>query len=425
MKLRKLMVAGATAGLITGLAACGGGDSGGIASVSGAKYISGPITAFGSVYVNGVRYNTDNATVYVENNMASESELRVGMMVTVRESSNGSAAEIHYNDDLEGFVISNDIATDGTLNVMGQTVVVDSNTVFESHVEGVTTADQIAVGNIVEVTGSSAGTGKIAATRLEVKAVDLTAYLVDHPSGVEVKGMVASHDASSETFSIGGLEISYAGAVLDDLPNGISDGIYVEVTSVEDLNSANQLVAVKVELKNGGIKGHHGEKDDEVEVAGEVSEVSDSSVTVNGYTFLLDANTEYDDGVLADLVIGVMVKVEGHFNSNGELVAEEVEFKDHNPELEREMKGSVVSIDRTDINAGIIVIVVDGVAADITILINNDTIMHDSSTHHEMSFNLSMLAVDDLVEVHLVDNGDGTYTVRKLEREMAAGSAPM
>jgi len=406
MDYKKLIVMGVAAGLMAGLVACGGSSS----SSSKSKVVTGAITAFGSVYVNGTKYETGSASVYIEGGAASESDLRVGMMVTVKSSASGVAESIHHADDVEGFVIANNIAVDGTLNVMGLTVAVDGGTIFESHVAGVTTAAEIAVGNIVEVTGSSDGLGNVLATRLEVKAVDLAAYLVDHPNGVEVKGIVHDHIPGATTFMIGALVVNYAGAILDDLPSGVVDGLYVEVKSTENLNGDGQLVAYKVELESDGVKGEHGE-DDEVEVSGEVTAASASSVTVNGMTFILDGSTLYEHGTAADLVVGAMVEVEGSVNGDGNLVAAKVEFEGE--ESETELKGSVESISATDTNNGTIVV------AGNTVVINNSTIMHDDSSADVMAFNLSMLATGDYVEVHYVDNGDGTFTATKLEREDA------
>jgi len=416
MELRKLMVIGATAGLISGLAACGSGDSGGVALVSGAKYISGPITAFGSVYVNGARYNTDNATVYVENNMASESELRVGMMVTVKESSNGSAAEIHFDDDLEGYVISSDVGIDGigVMNVMGQEVTITTDTIFESKVDLITDVAGVSEGNVVEVSGYSTGTGAITATRLEVKAVSLTDYLKDHTNGVEVKGVVAAHSEGSHTFTIGSLTVNYAGATLDDMPVGNWDGLYVEAKSRLELNSQNQLVAFKVELEDDGAKGKHGDEDDEVEVYGEVTAVTGTTVTVNGQTFQLDVSLEYEHGGRADLIAGAMIKLEAYVNNAGQLVAKEIEFADDESQ-NKELKGYVSTIDHSDTNVGTIEI--DGAGFQI----NNSTIMHDDRDENgatpDTHFNLSKLSVGEYIEVHYVTNGDGTFTATKLERE--------
>ena len=407
MELKKLLVAGISAAMMTGLVACGGSSSNSN-QTSNSRVVTGAITAFGSVYVNGVKYETDNANVYIEGGAASESDLRVGMMVSVRTADGSSAESIHHADDVEGFVIANNIAVDGTLNVMGQTVTVDSSTVFESHVAGVGAPADIAVGNIVEVTGSSDGMGSVLATRLEVKAVDLATYLVDHPNGVEVKGIVTDHNATDKTFKIGALVVNYTDAILDDLPNGIVDGLYVEAKSTENLNASNQLVAYKVELESDGVKGEHGE-DDEVEVHGEVSAASASSVTVNGISFVIDANTVYEHGVAADLVVGAIVEVEGHSNAEGVLIASKVEFEEEENELE--LRGNVSSVSADEANNGSIVL--EG----ITLIVNSNTIMQDDSSAALTAFNLSLLSAGDYVKVHYVDNGDGTFTATKIERK--------
>ena len=100
MKLKKIILLNTAAGLLVGLTACNSGSDG-TAANNGGRYTTGAITAFGSVYLNGTKYNTDHATVYIEDSIASESDLRVGMMVTVRESSPGVAGTIYFDDDVE------------------------------------------------------------------------------------------------------------------------------------------------------------------------------------------------------------------------------------------------------------------------------------------------------------------------------------
>lgn len=411
MRLQKIILTSAAAGLLAGLTACGS-DSDGTGSDNGSRYTTGAITAFGSVYVNDTKYDTDNATVYVEDDVASESDLRVGMMVTIKESSPGVADTIYHDDDVEGIVLSASILADGTgtLDVMGQTVTVDSNTIFESHVSGVTSAAGIEAGNIVEVTGSSSGNGSVTATRLELKAVDLDTYLVEHPEGIEVKGIVSGHADTDKTFDIGSLTVDYTNAVLDDMPAGNWDGLYVEAKSDQALNNMGHMVAYKVELENDGSKGYH-DDDSEVEVKGEVTEVSSDSVTVNGVTFLLNENTRYEHGTVDSLIVGALVEVEGYPNSNGDLVAEEVEFEHHDSEIE--MQNYVSAVDATDANEGTIEI--NGM----TFHVNSSTIMQDSSDAHLTHFNLLSVGVGDLIKVYYFED-NGTLMVTKLERETAA-----
>jgi hypothetical protein len=58
--------------------ACGGGGEGGSVSSAASE---GPITGFGSVIMNGVRWNTDQATFEMDGRLVSQSDLSVGMVV--------------------------------------------------------------------------------------------------------------------------------------------------------------------------------------------------------------------------------------------------------------------------------------------------------------------------------------------------------
>ena len=118
-----LGIAGAAATAL--LIGCSGGESGTGIQANNQTSV-GEITGFGSIYVNGVRYNTDGATIYIDGNQASEDSLAVGMVVTIEGSVNsdglnGTALTVATRTEVEGLVLQNDIAVSGTLNVMGQT----------------------------------------------------------------------------------------------------------------------------------------------------------------------------------------------------------------------------------------------------------------------------------------------------------------
>ena len=418
MKLSQVIRTTLAGGIALGLAACGGGGSGdsGGDSDSSNNSTSGTITSFGSIYVNGTRYDTSNAEIYIEDQQASESDLRVGMMVRVDMDGNGNAESVHHDDDVEGLVFSNNIASGqktGTMEVMGYTVSISNNTIFESKVTGITSVDQVAAGNIIEVSGYSTGMGNVSATRVEVKAADLATYLISHPEGIEAKGIVTAHSAATQLFNIGSMVVNYSGAQLDNLPNGVSDNLFVEVKSVQGMNASNQLVASKVELEDHESYGHHGDDGDEYEVSGLVSAVTASSVVVNGQTFGINNQTEFDDGTLANLVVGAFVEIEAYFDSQGNLIAEEIEFEDHNGSIE--IKDTVVSVVINNNNDGTL-----NMTGGAIILVTNTTIMHDDRDNGvtpDKFFNLSDVAIGDYLEVYVVDNGDGTFTATKIERE--------
>ena len=405
-------------GVISVLYGCGGGSGStddGTSSTSETSS-SGPITSFGSIYVNGKRYDTSNSEVYVEDESSDESELRVGMMVEVVEDDSGNAARVSYDDDLEGIVAANNIAAGssiGTLEVMGQTVTVDNKTVFETYVAAISSVDLIVAGNIVEVSGYTTSDSTITATRIEVKAVDLATYLSNYPKGIEVKGIVSQHSASANTFKLGLLVVNYAGAILDDLGNGVQDNLYVEVKSVQGMNASDQLIASKVELEDNGRRDYSGDDGDEYEVKGYVTALSADSITVNEETFIINNVTEFEDDSKGKIKVGDMVEVEGYVNSDGRLTAKEIELEDSDDS--NEIKGTVASVVIDIDNNGTITL------SDNTVIkVTNNTLMHDERDEGftpDKTFNLADISSGDYIEVYAIDNGDGTFTATKIERE--------
>ena len=155
MKFNKLIIFSAFALAGALLSACGGGSSGtGVTNTTTARY--GTVTGFGSVFINGIEYETDGASITVDGQSVSESELEVGMVVHVEGSDDGSvgqATSISNDDELEGLVINNSVdatSQTGSMNIMGQNVGVSTTTIFESKVAGVTRPSDVAAGNIVE-----------------------------------------------------------------------------------------------------------------------------------------------------------------------------------------------------------------------------------------------------------------------------------
>ncbi|VAW74277.1 hypothetical protein MNBD_GAMMA15-1809 [hydrothermal vent metagenome] len=414
IKLTK--VAGAIA-IVLGLTACGGGGSGGGNTASTASV--GTITGFGSVFINGVEYETDTANIMIDGMAATESDLAVGMVAEIDGSDNGTsgrALSIDISDELEGIVQSNSIApmgNSGTMVIMGQTVTINANTLFESDVAGITGIDQIVAGNIVEVSGYGDGTGSVFATLIDVKAVDLATYLIDESDGVEVKGIVSSLDAGAMTFSLGAMPVSYAGAMIDN-DVALADGLYVEVKSVAGIDGTGTLVASKVELEDDGVKGHQGDEDEDFEIKGVISTAYDgTSFGMDGTVVLVTDNTGLDDGNTGDLIVGAMVEVEGTFNADGQLVADEIGFEN---EGDTELESTVTDIVLTGVNSGTVTLQ-DGSV----IVITNSTIMKDSRDVGMMpdtQFNLQALAVGDFVEVNLyTDSVSGDLVAVKLERD--------
>ena len=427
MKTRQISVSLSAIAMALALAGCGGGGgaSDGVTSTSGTSI--GTITGFGSIFVNGIEYETPNsADINLDNDDGDSSDLRVGMVVTVTGSVNddgmtGVADSVEYDDELEGIVISNSIAPGartGKLDIMGQQVMVTATTVFESNVGGIISIDQIEAGNVVEVSGFADGTGNIEATRIEVKAATLSEYLASHDA-IEVKGMINGLDTVAFTFELGELTVDYSGASLPQ--DGLTNDMYVEVKSTSGIDvGTGNLIASEVELEDDGKYGYEGDEGEQLEIKGTISSDFDGlSFQINGTTVLVVDATEFEHIKAVDLLKGTRIEAEGEFNAEGELVADEIKALDedeHENDVD-EIEGMVASVVLDGMNTGTINMM-DGNVIHVT----NETIMEDDRNEGIMpdeQFNLSDIGNSDYIEAYVYPDPDelGNWVAIKITRE--------
>jgi hypothetical protein len=296
------------------VASCGGSDD----SVSPPQPLStstvvGPITGFGSVIVNGVKFDDSAAAVTMDGAVASRDRLRVGMVVQIRgrihADGTGVAESIRYEDCAEGPITAMN-RVQNTLTVMGQTVHVDDGTEFD----GVTLRDMnsFAIGDLVEVSClQDPANNRWRATRVERKGT-----FANGAAEVEVKGTVSNLNLAAGTCTVGGLAVNFGGIAAGDRPAGLANGMNVEVAGRSFANgtlTADRLRdrdRDRIQLVDG----------DGVQVEGYVADfVSISSFKINGQV-VNAANATVRNGTAADIRNGVKVEAEGTI-ANGVLVA--------------------------------------------------------------------------------------------------------
>ncbi|MBK9306225.1 MAG: hypothetical protein IPM58_03860 [Nitrospira sp.] len=312
-------------GLAGLLAACGSEGAPSVsasASGSGSASASGSITGFGSVFVNGKRFETSDASFRVDGQSGSQSDLKIGMTVTVNGSFNGdqrSARIVLQKDAVEGLVQS--VAADGSsLIVMGQTVLADNTTLIDDNIPGRNLLNLVAGTDHVEVNGHIRPNGIIQATYIERKPVNVTP---------EVRGFVSGHASGSATFQIGNLMIHYSGADISHMPvpNGSNwDGLFVESKGTNFISPSTTLIATKVEPENQTV----GQVIDEFEVEGFVTQAglpSGNSIdfTIGTTPVRTTDNTEFRGGRVDEILAGTKMSGEGRFDGNT-LVAKHVKF---------------------------------------------------------------------------------------------------
>ena len=405
-----------------GLAACSSGG-GTTTNSSSPKVAAGVITGFGSVFVNGVEYQTTNAMVKVDGVDGTENDLALGMVVKVKGSVNsdgvtGTASDIEFSDETQGSVMSVSLTNGiGTINVMGQTVNVDADTVFQSQVSGITAISMLQAGNIVEVSGYSNGTGTIYATRIEVKKASHTAG-----EEIEVKGKISNLDTTAMTFILGDpagsfITVDYSSANLLNFPTaGIANDQFVEVATTADVTN-NTLTATKVEMKNADNKHVDGNEGDDLELEGVVTaDLANNQFMLNDQTVIVDSTaTELEDGSLADIVAGTKLEVEGQLDASGNLVASDIQFR-HEASVEMFAPVDAVSPDTNTLTA-----------MGVTIQVDTLTRMSDGQDANNMTpvryFSLADVAQGDWLEVHYYTDASGNNVATEVKRENTPASA--
>ena len=297
--------------LMTG---CGGSSSG---SGDGDPVVSrGIITGFGSVYVNGRRFDTDDASFEVDDERGDQSDLRIGMVVTVYGYSDDDgeyADEIVYDNEIKGPVsaIAIDPADAGTktLTILGQSVVVNAGTTIDD--DGNLTYDTIAIGDVLEVSGLM-GEGVLVATHIELQ---------DNDDEIEIKGEI--ENLAADGFEIDGFAVSYGpGTEIDDDIAALENGLYVEVEGELD-GAGTTLIAEEIELEDHGLEDDGGE----VEIEGMISNYNAGDMTFMLQGLMIDAGTAELEPMSLVLADGLYVEAEGYL-LNGVLIAEEVELED-------------------------------------------------------------------------------------------------
>lgn len=359
----------------------------------------GAITAFGSVWVNGIEYDTTNAVIMVEGRPATQGSLGVGMVVEVSGKSSdaaktGDAVELSYHDDIQAAVDTIDRAA-GTLVVMGVTVKTDLTTIF-SDVAGLA---GIAAGDIVEVSGYPDALGALSASRIEKK-----------PAGeqVEIKGTVSNLDSTAMALSLTAPDrktvytVDYS-AMGGLAPAGLANGSFVEVRSAGFTPPAG-IAAASVHIEDT-LEPSDGEH---AEIEGVVSSLD----TIAGTFLVGDTPVNAADLSLpAGLANGSGVEVSG-FIVNGTLVATAVEAEQ---ESSIEVEGDMTAID----TAGATVTLLGR-----TVQVNPATLYFDRSAGGDAALSLSGLAVGDHLEAAGYLHTDGvTIIATRIERQIPPSPA--
>lgn len=384
------------------LIGCGGSGGSGVSGIDGsgapvATSTTGTIDGFGSVIVNGVRYNSDKAQILMNGEMAVEENLQVGYQVnltgSITNSGTATADKIEFTPNLVGTITAKN---NNTVVVMGNNIKINNNTLFDTAIIPHSIRG-LAVGTRILVSGSLAADGSISATRIE---------LAKNPQQ-QLLGFVRELNSMNMTFLINQQRISYAGANVNLGNQNLRNGLLVSVRGLldsEQLLQATHIQRIATEfsnnIKSAAIEGHITRFD------------SATDFDVAGIAVTTNAQTRYGNGMITNLATGVKVEIEGRVNDSGKLLANEIEFEH---KINNKIAGKITNITLGN-NPGFGIVTgtleVDGT----NIHTNISTRYEDKGNSRIKRFNLSSLQIGDQVEVTGYSNDIG-FIATKIERE--------
>jgi hypothetical protein len=304
--------------MILALALGGCGSSGGAPGASSAatpgvsigtvaKSVSSPSGQ--QITVNKVTFTTANSSVTLNGDPAAGADVKPGMQATISGSvdgMNGSAVTIEIEGELEGLV-EQITSGAGSMVVLGHTVLVNDQTVFE----GASGLGALSVGQMVEVHGLRDATGIVEATRVEVTVSSRAHY---------VTGPISNLDTVTKTFSIRTISVDYTKArmPLQPLVNG-------QTVKVKGLYTNGELTATSIRVRHVHLEQGH------AELEGLIADydAAAGTFTLRGQPVQLTLTTSYSHGAASELANGVKVEVKGNA-VNGILLARKIEVEgDH------------------------------------------------------------------------------------------------
>jgi len=308
------------AGAIAEMAACGGGGTGvaGLSSGGTGSFTSGTISGFGSIIVNGIRYNNDAASLLPnDDSVSSVQSLQLGMVVNIEGSAvtpaatatslpTATAYRITYGSEWVGPVSNKGAAS---FEILGHTVDVLATTFFGGAVQQYT---DLTGAHFVEVYGYvDQVNGHIQASRIEASLIQPTSY--------KLSGALTQINATSKTANLGLTAITWADSAV--LPSLVSNGDFVRVV-LNPVATGNAWTASSIKPLNSPLARLSSDHDYEAEIHGSITAYqSSASFVVNGIP--VNASTAQITGTLSS---GAVVEIEGSIRS-GQLLATKVAVK--------------------------------------------------------------------------------------------------
>lgn len=309
----------------TTLAGCGGGAGSSLVSLPGTGGTGSPllaqgtITGFGSVILNGIKFDVATASVKVDGVQATSTDLRLGMVADV-QAQRGADLTLGVASSVEVWSIAQGAVSlpgANSLVVAGMNIQTSSSTVFD----GVSAASQLARGQIVTVWGLQSGADGMHWGASRVSVLPAAAEMVSSGLVMSTNGQATLHGM----VLTGGLAVAAAPGSLVRAQGVLSPDARSLALSSLKLLSATAL------LPSSG----------SVEIEGYVTAMTSSSRFTLGMIEVDASNAVFTPGNTFP-TLGSQVEVYGVL-TGGRLMATRVEVESEHMLDQAEIKGSVTN----------------------------------------------------------------------------------
>lgn len=326
------------AAMLIGLAGCNGSgtnvaDGGGIGG-SGISF--GVITGFGSVIVNGKRFDTDDAIIVVDGIETTQAALTEGMVARVEgewtANGEGVANRVEYDDDIrgpvQGAVQYDALSGQGSMTVLGQLVRFNRQSVFRG-----TSPTTVGAGDYLRISGWYQESGELIASLVQSIGVFIDG------NDAEVNGFIRNLDTALQQFLIGDVPVSWDSATEIAMGDGrdsllpADDGVFVEVEG-HFVNGVLEAGKIKREDGRNRIRATSG---DDIDLEGPISsrDAAGRTLVIHGVTVRITDSTQFRDTLTENqLQNGLRVEVQGEWNGAQELIARVIDSRAPDSEIE-------------------------------------------------------------------------------------------
>ena len=403
-KYRSIALALAVVGV---LSACGGGsgsDTDDTISSANREISTGTITGFGSVYINGKRFDTSSASIFSDGSELSDvTELRIGMKASVTsDSSSGKASDVKYEEDVKG-PADEDIADfkAAAFSVMGQEVIADEATIIDDSI-----SMPVGMNTILEISGIRQADDSLLATYLATYIEDKDVAKVNK---FKVIGNARAINTTDKMFKIGDLQIDYSSADVRDLLSGNpTEGQLVEVKdeNLAYVAGSNMLSATRVEPFDT-FSGN----DDTLQVQRVEIETAVIGVSLPGEQFQIPdftvnidpVNTTFRYGTADEIGVGSVVQIKAIRNDSDELDASRITFKRNSTRMEAAVDSGSIDIANNRLTV-----------LGVTVQINDNTDMEDDRGN---TIDISGLNDGDYLDIRGFTSVNDVFIANRLEQD--------